>query len=63
MFGGDESPEFLRHSKEIAYAWAKSNETRYEAVPGKNHFTVCDPMAEPDSAMTLRLVELAKLAR
>ncbi len=63
VVGGDESSEFLRHSKEIAHAWAKSNETRYEEVPGKNHFTVCDPMTDPDSAMSLRLAELAKLAR
>ncbi len=38
-------------------------ETRYEAMPGTNHFTVCDPMTDPDSAMTKRLVELAKRQR
>jgi hypothetical protein len=25
-----------------------------------NHFTICDPLADPNSAMTLRMVELAK---
>jgi hypothetical protein len=25
-----------------------------------NHFTICDPMADPNSEMTKRLVELAK---
>lgn len=61
VVGGDESSEFLRHSKTIADAWrAKGAETRYEAVPGLNHFTICDPMTDPNSAMTKRLVELAK---
>ncbi|MBM3527976.1 MAG: alpha/beta hydrolase [Alphaproteobacteria bacterium] len=59
VVGGIESSEFLRQSKIIADAWAKDNATRYEAVPGMNHFTVCDAMADPDSAMTKRLVELA----
>ena len=61
VVGGDESSEFLRHSKTIADGWrAKGVETRYEAVPGMNHFTICDPMEDPNSAMTKRMVELAK---
>ncbi|MBX9823373.1 MAG: alpha/beta hydrolase [Xanthobacteraceae bacterium] len=61
VVGGDESSEFLRHSKLVADAWrGKGVETRYEAVPGKNHFTICDPLADADSAMTRRMVELAK---
>jgi arylformamidase len=61
VVGGDESSEFLCHSKTIADAWgAKGVETRYEAIPGKNHFTICDPMADANSAMTRRMVELAK---
>jgi len=60
VVGGIESSEFLRQSKIITDAWAKDNETRYEAVPGMNHFTVCDAMADPGSAMTKRLVELSK---
>jgi len=60
VVGGIESAEFLRQSKIIADAWAKGNETRYEAIPGMNHFTVCDAMTDPDSAMTARLVELSK---
>jgi arylformamidase len=62
VVGGIESPEFLRQSKIIADAWAKDNETRYEAVPGMNHFTVCDAMPDSASAMTKRLVELSRLA-
>ena len=60
VVGGIESSEFLRQSRIIADAWAKGNETRYEAVPGMNHFTVCDAMMDPNSAMTRRLVELSK---
>jgi arylformamidase len=61
VVGSDESPEFLRHSKAIADGWrAKGVETRYEEVAGLNHFTICDPMEDPNSAMTKRMVELAK---
>ena len=61
VVGGAESSEFLRQSKIIADGWReKGVETRYEAVPGMNHFTICDPMTDPNSAMTKRLVELAK---
>jgi arylformamidase len=61
VVGGAESSEFLRHSKTIAEVWReKGVETRYEALPGMNHFNVCDPMLDPNSAMTKRLVELAK---
>jgi arylformamidase len=60
VVGGVESSEFLRQSKIIADAWAKDNETRYEAIAGMNHFTVCDAMADPNSAMTARLVALSQ---
>src|SRR3954471_14747529 len=61
VVGAAESSEFLRHSKTIADGWReKGVETRYEALPGMNHFTVCDAMTDPTSAMTKRLVELAK---
>ena len=61
VVGGDESSEFLRHSKSIADDWRERGaQTRYEALPGMNHFTICDPMTDANSAMTKRLVELAK---
>ncbi len=34
-------------------------ETRYEELPGANHFTVVDPLADPASAMTRRVSDLA----
>lgn len=61
LVGGDESPEFLRQSKMMADHWGNNGvETRYEALPGLNHFTVLGPLLDADSAMVKRLVELAK---
>jgi len=60
VVGGAESPEFQRQSRTMAQAWRQSEaETRFEAVPGANHFTVIEPLAEPDSAMVRRLSELS----
>jgi arylformamidase len=53
VVGGMESGEFRRQSRVLAEAWA----ARYEEVPGANHFTVLDPLSDPDSAMVARLVE------
>jgi arylformamidase len=61
VVGGEESSEFLRQGKLIADDWAsKGAVTRYEAVAGANHFTVLDPLTDPDSAMTARVVKLAE---
>jgi arylformamidase len=60
VVGGDESSEFLRQSREIAEGWrARGAETRYLEVPGANHFTVVDPLADPESGLNKRLAELA----
>jgi len=46
----------------LAERWDEAGATtRYEAVPGANHFTVIAPLADPDSAMTRRLAELARI--
>ena len=62
VVGGTESSEFLRQSRIIADAWKTGNETRYEAIPGMNHFTVCDAMTDPNSDMVERLTALTKRA-
>jgi arylformamidase len=63
VVGADESPEYLRQSRTIAESWAAGGvRTRFEAVPGANHFTVIAPLADPDSAMTRRIAELANPA-
>ena len=61
VVGADESPEFLRQSRDMADLWrARGVETRYEALPGLNHFTVLDPLFDRDSALVKRIVELAR---
>ncbi|MFN3932175.1 MAG: alpha/beta hydrolase [Brevundimonas sp.] len=60
VVGADESPEFLRQSRMMADLWgAKGVETRYEALPGLDHFTVLDPLFDPDSPLVARLAALA----
>jgi arylformamidase len=59
--GGLESSEFKRQSRTVAEAWRQNGVvTRYEEIPGTNHFTVIDALADPKSAMTARVVELAR---
>jgi arylformamidase len=61
LVGADESPEFLRQSRMMADLWGGQGvDTRYEALPGLNHFTVLDPLFDRDSAMVKRIAELAK---
>jgi len=60
VVGGLESSEFKRQSRLIADAWNSAAATRYEEIPGTNHFTVIDGLADPHSAMTARVAELAQ---
>ncbi len=58
--GGNESPEYLRQSASINAVWAAAgNATRYQEVAGADHFTVIAGLADPNSAMTRRLAEMA----
>jgi arylformamidase len=60
VVGALESSEFLRQSRAIADAWGNAGvATRYEEIAGTNHFTVLDPLTDPNSAMVARLVALA----
>src|SRR5215469_2286586 len=59
--GDLESSEFHRQSRALAEAWGQDGaKTRFEAIPGTNHFTVIDPLVDPQSAMTARVTELAR---
>ena len=59
VVGARESSEFLRQSRIIAEAWGKAGvATRYEKIAGANHFTVLDPLTDPNSAMVARLLAL-----
>jgi arylformamidase len=60
VVGGIESSEFLRQSKTIAEVWQGTAQTRYEEIAGANHFTVLDPLTDANSAMTRRVVDLAR---
>lgn len=60
VVGAEESSEFLRQSASIVAHWgAGGAHTRYEEIPGANHFTVLAPLTDPDSPMVERLVRLA----
>jgi arylformamidase len=64
VVGGIESSEFLRQSRDMADGWgARGTATRYEEIPGANHFTVVDPLGAAESKMTKRVVELAKAVK
>ncbi len=61
VVGGAESSEYHRQSRLIVEKWgALGVATRYEEAPGKHHFDIIAPLADPDSAMTARLLELAR---
>jgi arylformamidase len=58
--GGDESSEFLRQSRLIAERWAAAGaRTRFETMPGANHFTAPNALSNPNSAVVTALVEIA----
>lgn len=61
VVGGDESAEYFRQSRMIVHAWGCGGfDTRFAEVPGANHFTAIAPLADPNSPMTQRVLELAR---
>ncbi len=60
VVGGAESEEYLKQSRRIVDVWELGGaQTRYEEIPGANHFTVIAGLAEPQSGMSRRIAELA----
>jgi len=58
--GALESNEFKRQSELIVQAWRRAGvAARYQQIAGTNHFTVIELLADPQSAMTARVAELA----
>jgi arylformamidase len=59
--GGLESNEFKRQSHTLAQVWGQAGaKTRSGEIAGTNHFTAIDTLADPQSAVTARVVELAR---
>ncbi len=60
VVGGDETAAFLEQSRTMANVWgAQGAATRYQALPGLNHFTVLDPLFEAESDLVRRIVGLS----
>ena len=47
VVGAKESEEFLRHSSLIAQAWGSRAVPVCEALPGRDHFSIVDALADP----------------
>jgi arylformamidase len=61
IVGAEETAEFVRQSRDMATTWgARGAQTRFEALPRLNHFTVLTPLTDPDSPLVRRIVELAR---
>lgn len=62
VVGDDESAEYHRQSRTLVEQWGAAGvATRFGTVADANHFTVLAPMADADSAMVVRLREMASL--
>jgi arylformamidase len=59
VVGERESDEFRRQSRVLSQTW----NARYEEIAGKNHFTILDALADPETTMVRRLTELAMRTR
>jgi arylformamidase len=60
--GGAESAEFLRQSRDIVVAWSRAGVAcEYLEVPGANHFTVVEALANPDTSLSAKVAALARL--
>jgi len=55
--GGTEGPEYLRQAFDLAAAWGTDarRRVRAEVLVADNHFTVIEPLADPDSPLARRM--------
>jgi arylformamidase len=59
--GENETAEFHRQARDLVAAWGEREvNARMVVVPGAHHFNVVAPLADPNSTLTHRLVELAR---
>nr|WP_047575599.1 alpha/beta hydrolase [Methylobacterium sp. ZNC0032] len=60
VVGGAESDEYHKQSRRLVDVWSLEGvTTRYEEIPGANHFTVIAGLTDPENAMTRRIAALA----
>ena len=60
VVGGVESDEYHKQSRRLVDVWGLEGvATRYEEIPGANHFTVIAGLSDPENAMTRRIAALA----
>lgn len=60
LVGGAETKAFVDQSAMMAECWAlKGAQTRFTVLEGLNHFTILDPLVDPESALVGRIVEMA----
>lgn len=58
--GADESAEFIRQSRSLSAAWRGLGlSAPCTEIAGENHFSVVNALADPESGLSLRIVELA----
>lgn len=58
--GSEESGEYHRQSDSITKVWGEhGTETKMRIVPGANHFTVINTLADPESDPSVRIAMLA----
>jgi arylformamidase len=61
--GATESSEFHRQSRDLVHLWSQAwVVAEAVVVPQANHFTAVDELSRSDSAMTVRIAELARWA-
>ncbi|MTI43733.1 arylformamidase [Roseibium hamelinense] len=61
VVGGEESEEFHKQSKDLVETWTTEKlHGTLDIQAGQNHFTVIDPLAEPDSGLVTRLKQLCQ---
>ena len=58
--GGDESEEYLRQNRLIREAWGERRVPVCEALPGLNHFTALEALAQPGHRVHQLAQELLK---
>lgn len=63
VVGGDESAEYLRQSRDLTQSWQTDRlQGELVIVPGANHFTVINPLSDPQSSLVQALVQLGQKA-